>query len=83
MLKTGRRGQLEPEGGNCGPREASSTKLKGGFVGNQDILGFWTVDIPLGGSQPEISSAEETHSTPEKVRQLYSQKTKQQARGRR
>ena len=61
-------------GRNC-PLLALAAKLKGGFVGNQDILGFWTVDIPLGGSQPEISSAEETHSTPEKVRQLYTQKT--------
>ena len=83
MLKTCRRGQLEPEGGNCGPREASSTKLKGGFVGNQDVLGFWTVDIPLGGLQPEISSAEETQGTPEKVRPLYTQKIEHLGQGRR
>ena len=39
--ETGRRGQPEPEGGNSGPREASSTKLQAGFVANQDLLGFW------------------------------------------
>ena len=43
--ETGRRGQPEPEGGNSGPREASSTKLQAGFVANQDYLGFWMVDI--------------------------------------
>ena len=42
---TGRRGQPEPEGGNCGPREAPSTKPQAGFIANQDLLGFWTVDI--------------------------------------
>ena len=44
-LETGRQGQPELEGGNCGPREASSTKLQPGFVANQDFLGFWMVDI--------------------------------------
>ena len=44
-LETGRQGQQELEGGNCGPREASSTKLQAGFIANQDFLGFWTVDI--------------------------------------
>ena len=43
--ETGRWGQPEPEGGNSGPREASSTKLQAGFVANQDYLGFWMVDI--------------------------------------
>ena len=38
-------GEPEPEGGNCGPREASYTKLKADFIVNQDFLGFWTVDI--------------------------------------
>ena len=33
------------EGGNCGPREASSTKLQAGFDANQDFLGFWMVDF--------------------------------------
>ena len=42
---TGRRGQPEPEGGNRGPREVSSTKLQAGFVANQDSLEFWMVDI--------------------------------------
>ena len=41
----GRQGQPEPEGGNRGPREASSTKLQAGFIANQDFLGFWMVDI--------------------------------------
>ena len=36
-LETGRRGQPEPEGDNCGPREASSTKLQAGFIANQDF----------------------------------------------
>ena len=38
-------GQPEPERGNCNIREASSTKLKAGFIANQDFLGFWKVDI--------------------------------------
>ena len=42
---TGRQGQPETEGGNHGPREALSTKLKAGFIANQDFLGFWMVDI--------------------------------------
>ena len=45
--ETGRQGQPEPEQGNCGPREASSTKLQAGFVANQDFLGFWTVNSRL------------------------------------
>ena len=45
LPETGRRGQLEPAGGNRGPREASSTKLQAGFDANQDFLGFRTVDI--------------------------------------
>ena len=43
--ETGRRRQPELEGGNCGPREASSTKLQAGFVANQGFLGFRTVNI--------------------------------------
>ena len=43
--KQARRGWAEMEGGNCCPREASSTKLQAGFVANQDFLGYWTVDI--------------------------------------
>ena len=35
------------EGGDCSPREASSTKLQAEFVANQDFLGFWTVNIHL------------------------------------
>ena len=38
-------GQPDPEGGNHGPREASSTKPQAGFVANQDFSGFWTVNI--------------------------------------
>ena len=33
------------EGGNCGPREASCSKLQADFIANQDFLGFWIVDI--------------------------------------
>ena len=33
------------KGGNCGPREASYTKLQADFIANQDFLGFWMVDI--------------------------------------
>ena len=33
------------QGGNRGPREASSTKLQAGFIANQDFLGFWMVDV--------------------------------------
>ena len=43
--ETGRQGQPESEGGNSGPREASSPKLPAGFVANQDCLGFWMADI--------------------------------------
>jgi len=43
--ETGRWGQPEPERGNRGPREASSTKLQSGFIANQDFLGFWMPDI--------------------------------------
>ena len=45
LLETGKQGQPEPEGGNHGPREASSTKLQASFIANQDFLGFWVVDI--------------------------------------
>ena len=38
---------------------------------------------PPGGSQPEISSPEETHGTSEKALWLYTQKTEQVGRGRR
>ena len=34
-------------------------------VASHLFLGFWTVDIRLG-AQPEISSQEETHGTPER-----------------
>ena len=71
-------GQPEPEGVNCSPREAPSTKLQAGFIANQDFLGFWMVDIVTA----RDSSPEETHGTPEKVRQLYTQKTEWQRRGR-
>ena len=43
--REGRQEQSEPERGNHGPREASSTKLQTGFIANQEFLGFWTVDI--------------------------------------
>ena len=39
------RGQPEPERGNLGPREVSSTKLQAGSVANQNFWGFWMVDI--------------------------------------
>ena len=64
------------EGGNCCPREASSTKLQAGFVANQDFLGFWTVNIhlrrcagctprkPSGRDGEEINRSDHTHQTP-------------------
>ena len=42
-------GQPELEGGDCGSREASSTKLQAGFIANQDFLGFWMDDIRQAG----------------------------------
>ena len=41
----GGEGQPEPQRGNLGPREASSTKLQAGFVAKQDFLGFWKADL--------------------------------------
>ena len=46
------------------------------------LLGIPDGRHPPGRSQPEISSPEETHGTPEKVRRLYTQKTERQGRGR-
>ena len=40
--ETGRRGQPELEGGNCGRSEAPHTKRQADFSANQD---FWTIDI--------------------------------------
>ena len=37
--------QPDPERGNHGPREASSTKLQADSIANQEFLGFWMVDI--------------------------------------
>ena len=37
--------QPEPERGNHGSREASSTKLQTDSIANQEFLGFWMVDI--------------------------------------
>ena len=78
-------GQPELERGNLGPRDSilyqtaiSAIRLP---VTNQD-LGFWMVDICWEGQQPEISSPEETHSTPEKAHLLYTQKTEQLGQGR-
>ena len=51
-------------------------------VANQDFLGSGMVDIrregrhPPGGSQPEISSPEKTHRTPERALPLRTQETK-------
>ena len=56
----GRRGHPEPEGGNHGPREASSTKLKAGFAANQDFLGFGTCDICQEG-QSQRSAPQKRH----------------------
>ena len=72
-------GQPEPEGVNCSPREASSTKLQAGFIANQDFLGFWMVDIVTA----RDSSPEETHGTPEKACPFYTQKTEWLGGGRR
>ena len=38
-------GKPELERGNLGPREAYSTKLQTGSIANQELLGFWAVDI--------------------------------------
>ena len=62
--------------GNPDPREASSTKLQAGFIANQDFLGFWMVNIQQEGRSQRSAPPEETHSTPEKVKLLYTQKTK-------
>ena len=56
------RGQPEPERGNCGPREASSTKLQAGFIDNQDFLGFWMADIHQEG-QSQRSAPQKRHMT--------------------
>ena len=58
----GRWGQPEPERGNCGPREASSTKLQAGFIDNQDFLGFWMADIHQEG-QSQRSAPQKRHMT--------------------
>ena len=68
------RGQRKPEGGNHGPREASSTKLQAGFVANQDFSGFWTGDIHREGRSQRSAPQERhtahlrrcTHCTPRK-----------------
>ena len=51
-------------------------------VANQVILGSWMVDIRQEGCG-QISSPEETHSTPEKVLPLCTRETKQPRQGRR
>ena len=33
--------------GNCGSREALSTKLQEGFIANQDFLAFWMANLRL------------------------------------
>ena len=73
-METGRRGQPEPEGGNRGPREASSTKLQAGFIANQEFLGFRMVDIHWEG-RSQRSAPQKRYSTPEKAYLLYTQKT--------
>ena len=55
-------GQPEPEGDNCGSREASSTKLKTGAVANDEFLGFWTVDIHWEGHS-QRSAPQKRHKT--------------------
>ena len=45
LPETGKQGQPEPEWDNHSPKEASSTKMQAGFIANQDLLGFWMVDI--------------------------------------
>ena len=74
-METGRGGQPELEGGNHGPREASSTKLQADFIANPDFLGFWKIDICQEGCSQK-SAPQKRHGTPEKVRPLYIQKTK-------
>ena len=43
------------EGGNHGPREASSTKLQAGFIANQESLGFWIVNIHREGCSQRLA----------------------------
>ena len=70
-----RKPRADLEGGNCGPREASSTKLQADFVANQDSLQFWMVNIPQEGhsqrSAPQKRHTEHlrrrTHCTPRKL----------------
>ena len=61
LPETGRRGQPEPEGGNCGLREASSTKLQAGFIANQDFLEFWMVNIHQEGHN-QRAAPQKTHT---------------------
>ena len=57
--------QPELERGKLGPRDSNPYQTVNRLpVANQDFLGLWMVDIRRG-SQSEISSPEETHSTPE------------------
>ena len=73
-MVTGRRGQPEPEGGNCSPREALSTKLQAGFGANQDFMGFWTINIHLR-RDGDLSPPQLDTFHPVKACQLYTQKT--------
>ena len=51
------------KGGNCGPREASYTKLQADFIANQDFLGFWTVNIRREGHS-QRSASQNREGTP-------------------
>ena len=61
--------------------EAPYTKLQSDFLDNQDFLGFWMVDIRREG-RSQRSAPQKRHSTAEKARRLYTQKTKRQGQGR-
>ena len=80
LPKTGRGGQPEPEGAMAAPERHPLPNWKQASL--LRLLGILDGQHPLGGSQPEISSPEETHGTPEKVHWLYTQKTERQGRGR-
>ena len=67
--------RAELEGGNCGPREASSTKLQADLVANQDSLRFWMVNIRQEGHSQRSTPQKRhtahlrrrTHCTPRKL----------------
>ena len=69
--------------GNLGPRDCILHQIVIRLpVANQVFLGSWMADIHQEGCSPEISSPEETHSTPEMVLSRHTQETVQLGPGR-